>query len=345
MSLLHRARREKKHYLNPVPTSIGGLKTMLEVLPKYLSNREETEPRIPLGPFATDAAIYRQPPANGLRVTWFGHSASLVEMDGVRLLIDPVWEQRASPTQRFGPKRFFAPTLPLEDLPPIDAILLSHDHYDHLGRHTVGRLAQLNATAGARWITADGVGKRLRSYGVAQDRVTELNWTQSVSVAGAELGTSVEIQSLPARHFSGRTPFDRFTTLWGSYALLGTQHRVYYGADSGPWPGFAEIGEQYGPFDLTMLEIGAYSPLWADIHLGPDAAAEAYLQMGGRERAGLFMPIHWGLFNLALHGWRQPIERLTELAAEKDLPLWSPVPGVPTEVAEPLQSMWWAATG
>jgi L-ascorbate metabolism protein UlaG (beta-lactamase superfamily) len=137
--------------------------------------------------------------------------------------------------------------------------------------------------------------------------------------------------------------FDRFTTLWSSFVLEGPQHRVYFGGDSGWWEGFAEIAAHYDRFDLTMLEIGAFSPLWSDIHMGPDGAARAYQDLGGPKKAGLLMPIHWGLFNLALHGWRQPMKRMTELAGIGGFPLWSPQPGAPEEVTpgERLTSLWW----
>lgn len=343
MSLLKRAEKEGSRYRNPVPTDMGGLGMIFKVLPLYWSNRAETEPKRALGPFQTDPAVYRTAPESGLRVTWFGHSGSLLEIDGVRVLIDPVWDQRASPSQWMGPKRFFPPTLRLEDLPELDAVLISHDHYDHLGAGTVRRLARLNATAKARWITSAGVGRRLRGFGVRGEHIAELDWTQSAEVRGVELASEVRITAWPARHFSGRTPWDRFTTLWGSFVLEGSRHRVYYGADSGLWPGFAEIAAQYDHFDLTMLEIGAFHPLWAAIHLGPDGAAAAYRQMGGPEKAGPLFPVHWGLFNLALHGWRAPIERLTEIAATEGWPLWLPTPGVPTEVrpGEPAASSWW----
>src|ERR1700727_1191590 len=159
--MIDKARREGKRYLNPVPTSVGGWSMFLKVLRRYMTNREERTPKQTLGPFRTDARVYEKPPASGLRVTWMGHSSMLLEIDGVRVLIDPVWEQRAAPVEWFGPKRFFAPPLRLQDLPPIDVVLLSHDHYDHLGARTVQRLAQIEPTIGAQWITALGVGEFL----------------------------------------------------------------------------------------------------------------------------------------------------------------------------------------
>jgi L-ascorbate metabolism protein UlaG (beta-lactamase superfamily) len=266
-----------------------------------------------------------------------GHSSTLVEIDGVRILIDPVWEERASPLQWAGPKRFFAPPLKLEDLPRLDAVLISHDHYDHLGEETVSRLKQLQPAV--RWVTSLDVGAELRQMGVPAGRITELDWTKSVKIIGEE-GTVCEATSLPSRHFSGRSTFNRFETLWASFVLRGAKHSVYYGADSGWWEGFAEIGASYGPFDLTMLEIGAYDDLWRQIHLGPDGAARAFREMGG---AGLLMPIHWGLFNLALHAWEQPVERMWELADAQGFKLWQPEPGRPTDVVAEVQvrSDWW----
>jgi L-ascorbate metabolism protein UlaG (beta-lactamase superfamily) len=331
MSLLRRAELVGGRFVNPVPTQMGGLQIALKVLPQYLRGHEEREPKEPLGPFVTDTGVYARAAESGLRVTWFGHSASLVEMDGVWVLLDPVWEERASPFSFLGPKRFFAPTLPLEAMPKLDVVLISHDHYDHLGAGTVRQLAQLQPQA--RWVTALGVGRRLRGFGVAAERITELDWTDSVEVGG------LRVTMWPSRHFSGRGLGDRFKTLWGSYVLETPSRRVLYGADSGWWDGFAELGAKYpSGFDLTMLEVGAFHEAWANIHLGPDGAVRAYEAMGA---TGLLMPIHWGLFNLALHGWRQPVERVVALGAEKGLPLWLPRPGEPTEVSGALNSVWW----
>jgi len=340
MSTLKRAEKQGRRFLNPVATAVGGFGIVFKVLPLYVKNRELVEPKRELGPFKTDASVYATPSASGLRVTWFGHSASLIEIDGMRVLVDPVWEPRASPFTFMGPKRFFQPTIALGELPPIDVVLISHDHYDHLGAETVRRLAKVT---GARWVTSLGVGKRLRGFGVPAERITELDWTESAEVGG------LKVTAWPARHFSGRGVFDRFTTLWSSFVIEGAKHRVYYGGDSGWWEGFGEIAAQYDGFDLTMLEIGAFHPLWSAIHLGPDHAAQAFEAMscadgesgiGGGSR-GLMMPIHWGLFNLALHAWKQPVERMVEIAEEKGIPLWLPEPGKPTEVVGALRSGWW----
>jgi L-ascorbate metabolism protein UlaG (beta-lactamase superfamily) len=330
MSLLP-PRRDGRRYVNPVPTTVGGLSVMFKIGPRFFFGAADRSPKHAPGPFHTDPRVYATSPESGLRITWLGHSSSLVEIDGVRVLIDPVWDERAAPTRWAGPKRFFPSPLALEDLPAIDAVLISHDHYDHLGADTVQRLAQLETLRPTRWITTLGVGAILAGLGVDSGHCTELNWMENTSVG------AVTITALPARHFSGRSLFNRFETLWASFAFTGSKHRIYYGADSGEWHGFRDIGERFGPFDLTMLEIGAANPLWADIHMGPEGAVRSFRALGGH---GLLMPIHWGLFDLALHDWKQPIE---SIFAVKDLKLWSPAPGTPSEVVgnQEIRSEWW----
>jgi len=334
MTMLRRADKAGRKFLNPVPTTIGGFSTLFKVLPRFLSNKAEKFPRKPLGPFRTDVSVYGVGPESGLRVTWMGHSSLLLEIDGVRVLMDPVWDERASPSRWAGPKRFFAAPLQLEEIPKVDVVLVSHDHFDHLGEMTIRRLAGLESMRGVQWVTSLGVGAVLRNYGVRAEQITELDWTESATVNG------LQITAVPSRHFSGRGLTNRFETLWSAFVLKGTKHNVYFGADSGWWEGFAEIGATYGPFDLVMLEIGAFDVLWEGIHLGPDGAARAFEALGG---SGLMMPIHWGLFDLALHPWRQPIERLLEVAGERGIKLWAPEPGRPTEVVAGVEvrSEWW----
>jgi L-ascorbate metabolism protein UlaG (beta-lactamase superfamily) len=338
MSLLRPAARIGRKFQNPVPTELGGLSVILKVLPLYLTSKAERFPRTPPGPFRTNVSVYDRAPASGLRITWFGHSSTLLELDGVRILIDPVWDERASPVQWFGPKRFFAPTLSVEELPVLDAVIQSHDHYDHLGETTVRRLSRLQPNL--RWITSLEVGPILQKFGVAASQITELNWTESTEVRSAASKAVCRITSVPSRHFSGRSLGNRLETLWASFVLRGGDHTVYYGADSGAWSGFEEIGKTYGPFDLTLLEIGAFNQLWEEIHLGPEGAAKAFQALGG---TGLLMPVHWGLFDLALHGWREPIQQMEQLAAELGLQLWYPTPGQPMDFhrGEPLRSPWW----
>ena len=304
---------------------------MFKIGPRFFLGARARSPQQVPGPFRTDPSVYATQPRSGLRITWMGHSTSIVEIDGVRILIDPVWDLRAAPLSWAGPKRFFPPPLMLHELPTIDAVIISHDHYDHLGASTIRALAQLPVLNRARWIMPLGVAALVKPLGVPAVQCSELNWMDSETVG------AVKITALPARHFSGRSLFNRFHTLWASFALAGPEHRVYYGADSGEWAGLTKIGEQFGPFDLSMLEIGASNTLWEQIHLGPEGAARSFAALGGR---GLLMPIHWGLFDLALHYWKEPIETMWSIPG---VALWSPAPGTPSDVfgGEELRSDWW----
>ena len=293
--------------------------------------------RTPDSPVAFErrtAADYATPPASGLRVTWLGHSTLLLEIDGRRLLIDPVWGERASPFTFLGPKRFFAPPLPLAELPSLDAVVISHDHYDHLDMPTVKALVE----RGERWIVPLGVGAHLRKWGVPESASTELDWWDEVQVAG------ITLTATPARHFSGRGLDDENRTLWAGWAFHGpaapdgSRHRAFYSGDTALHDELLEIGTRLGPFDLTMIESGAYSALWADVHLGPEQAVLAHRLV----RGDVLLPVHWGLFDLALHGWTEPIERVLVAADSQGVRLASPRPGgmvEPARLEPPVR--WW----
>lgn len=331
MSLLQPARCINGRYENPVPTDMNMSGKIPAMLRKLFTNRAEAVPKRQLGPFHTDPAIFATPPASGLRVMLLGHSSLLVEIDGTTLLIDPVFSERASMVQWAGPKRFYPAPLRIEDLPPLDAVLLTHDHYDHLDSAAMRLLEKRTPLV----VCSLGVETHLKRWGV-QTPVHPMNWMDRFTVPSRS-STPLEITALPARHFSGRS-LKRFTTLWSSFVLRTEKHNVYHGADSGYWPGYREIGDTYGPFDLTTLEIGAFDPLWDNIHLGPDNAFRAAQDLQARA----VMPIHWGLFNLAFHAWYQPPERFTELANAVGLPVFLPEPGAPTEfTGAPANSLWW----
>ncbi|MCB9787662.1 MAG: MBL fold metallo-hydrolase [Deltaproteobacteria bacterium] len=276
------------------------------------------------------ATEFEAPPRSGLRVTWLGHSTLLVEIDGQRVLVDPVWGERASPFSWAGPRRFYAPPLPLAELPPLDAVVISHDHYDHLDMPTIEALAP----TGVLFVVPLGVGAHLESWGVAPDRIVELDWWGEHRVG------ELRLVATPARHFSGRSPLmlDKDQTLWAGWALLGPRHRVFFSGDSAMFPGFAEIGARLGPFDLTMLESGAYNALWADVHMGPEQAVAAHRML----RGDVLLPVHWGLFDLSFHGWTEPVERILAAAAPHGIRVATPQPGQSLEPAGPLPTArWW----
>jgi len=325
---LESASKKGSKFLNPIPTDAGGFGKLIPILREYYTNTAETTPKRSLGPFKTNPSIYKKKPASGLRITWIGHSSLLIEIDGKSILTDPVWSERASFLSFMGPKRFFEPPLKLDELPPLDAILLSHDHYDHLDKNTIkyfsGSIIQFYCSL--------GVGRYLEEWGINGNYITEVDWGDSVMI-----GDNIILTATPARHFSGRGIINRNETLWSSFVIKGPKHNIFFGADSGWFPGFKEIGDTFGPFDLTMLEIGAYGKYWPDIHMGPDHASNAHIALKGK----LMMPIHWGTFNLAPHAWNEPIERLEQYAKEKKIKLFIPEPGKPTDVKGALNSEWW----
>ncbi|MGZ3943984.1 MAG: MBL fold metallo-hydrolase [Mucilaginibacter sp.] len=325
---LEGAPRKGGKFLNPIPTQLTGFSKMIPILREYMSNDAETVPKIPLGPFGTDVSIYKKQPASGLRITWVGHSSLLIEIDGRRILTDPVWSERASFLSFMGPKRFFAPPLRLDQLPPLDGIIISHDHYDHLDTETI----KFFAGKDINFYCSRGNKQYLKKWGINTSFITEIDWGDSVMVGG-----DIVVTATPARHFSGRGIINRNTTLWSSFVIKGPKHNIFFGADSGWFPGFKEIGDTFGSFDLTMLEIGAYGKYWPDIHMGPDHASNAHIALKGK----LMMPIHWGTFNLSTHAWYEPIERLLQYAKDKKIELFIPEPGKPTEVTGPLNSEWW----
>lgn len=289
--------------------------------------------RVPAGPLPALDPLdgWRKAPGSGFRATWLGHSTVLLEMDGLRVLTDPVWGPRASPSRLAGPRRFQPVPVALRALPPLDAVLVSHDHYDHLDYPTIRELVKLQAVP---FITSLGVGAHLEAWGVPPERIVELDWWESWTLPGADL----RIHAAPSQHFSGRGLKDRNATLWSSLVVESARHRVFFSGDTGLTTEYAAIRERFGRFDLVMLEVGAFHPSWGDIHLGPDNALEALALLGG----GPFLPIHWGTFALAMHDWDQPAETLLLRAPQRGAQLLMPRLGEPVEPAHaPALAPWW----
>lgn len=302
---------------------------MGEVLGKELGGGSAVQvPSAELPVLQRTAAELAEHPASGLRVTWLGHSTLLVELDGARILVDPVWGERASPWTSIGPARWYAPPLALEDLPPLDAVIISHDHYDHLDLHTVSRMLEGDTP----WVVPLGIGAHLERWGMPTERIVELDWWETHEVAGLTL------TSTPARHFSGRWLDRLSSTLWTGWALNGPEHAVWYSGDTALLPELALVGERLGPFDLTMIDAGAYDSTWTDVHLGPEQAVVAHEMVRGE----VLLPVHWGLFDLGNHGWTEPMERVLAAAERQGVAVVTPRPGGSVELADAQDfTRWW----
>ena len=301
------------------------------VMGEFFLGGKARVPKVPL-PIESPLEAWRAPIASGLRITWLGHSTLLLESDGQRVLTDPVFGERASPFSFAGAKRFHPVPATIAQLPPLDAVLLSHDHYDHLCDQSMRALAKLRVPV----ITSLGVGARLERMGVEPQLIRELDWWEQHTLPGGELSFT----ATPSQHFSGRTLRDRNETLWSSWVIATQNHQLFFSGDTGLTEEFAAVRERFGRFDVTMLEIGAWNAAWGDIHLGPANALRAFELLGG----GTLLPVHWGTFDLALHRWDEPAETLVTLADAAKARVLTPLLGRPFEpehVENPTR--WWRA--
>ncbi|MFF4764572.1 MBL fold metallo-hydrolase [Streptomyces sp. NPDC001292] len=294
--------------------------------------RRRRSPRGTVPVHATTLADLAGPAATGLRLTWMGHSSVLAEIDGQRVLFDPVWGERCSPFPFAGPRRLHPVPLPLAALGPVDVVVISHDHYDHLDLPTIKALAGTDTV----FAVPLGVGAHLEHWGVSADRLRELDWHEATRVGGLTLTAT------PARHFCGRALRNTQHTLWASWAVAGEEHRIYHSGDTGYFEGFRQIGADHGPFDATMIQIGAYSEFWPDIHMTPEEGVRAHLDLQGDAPSGVLLPIHWGTFTLAPHAWAEPGEWTKDAAEEAGQAVALPRPGEPFEPAGKVPAEpWW----
>ena len=318
-------------FQNPVPSALMTTGLFWSSMRRQFFGGEQRVPPGPMPIVSLTAADFADPPTSGLRATWLGHSTVLLEIDGYRVLIDPVWGLRASPSQLVGPRRFHPPPLPLSELPRLDAVILTHDHYDHLDMAAVREIAASPLQQHVQWITTLGVGAHLERWKIGGSKVTELDWGDSARIG------SLSITAQPARHFSGRF-IKRNQTLWASWVIAGPRHCVFHSGDTGFFDGLAATGERYGPFDLTMIKIGAYDATWPDIHLDPEGAVRVHSML----RGAMLLPLHWGTFNLGFHAWDEPPERLLAAASGANVRTMIARPGQRVEPASPpVPDPWW----
>ena len=312
-------------FSNVLPSTVLSPGTGPALVKALLQHGDKGKPRGPV-PLA-DVTVPTT--AGTLAVTWLGHASALIELDGHWILADPVWGERVSPSATVGPRRLHPVPMTIGELPRLTAVIISHDHYDHLDLPTV---KALTSGQDAPFLVPRGIGAHPSRWGVPENRIVELDWNESTEIDG------ITFTCTEARHFSGRG-LKRNVTLWSSWALAGPTKKVYFGGDTGYTPAFAEIGARLGPFDLTLLPIGAYGPQWPDIHMDPEEAWRAHGDLGG----ALLVPIHWATFDLAFHTWAEPIERLIA-AAGTDLGLLAiPRPGERIVVADaPAVKPWWS---
>lgn len=289
-------------FFNPWPTSVDrGFGDFLRwQLERWRKDTPPASASRTLTVASNDGSFLRAN-TSAFTITWVGHATTLIQIDGVNIVTDPVWSERASPVGWAGPRRAVPPVPAFSDLPKIDVVLISHNHYDHLDKRTIKRLGNT-----AHYFVPLFLGRWLRGVGINQANITELDWWQEVEYR------SLKLVCTPAQHFSGRFLHDRNQVLWSSWAIVGRRQRLYFAGDTGYFPGFRDIGERLGPFDIAVLPIGAYRPRWFmhAMHMEPAEAAQSFLDLRGQ----ILLPIHWGTFDLADEPMDEPPQLLVAAA-------------------------------
>ena len=304
-----------KKFVNASGVSASGdLGKMFSALKDVILNKSsKATPKdaLPVQPLLAENMVNQT--KSELSFARIGHSTLLIQLEGKFWLTDPVFSERVSPVQWIGPKRFHPAPISIEDLPQIEGVIISHDHYDHLDHASVMKLQEKTQ----HFLVPLGIGDRLRSWGIEEAKITEFDWWDTMTI------DNVEIVATPAQHFSGRGLLDGDQTLWASWVIRSAQHSVYFSGDTGYFPGFKEIGERLGPFNYAFMECGAYNELWRDIHMMPEDTLQAFKDVQGE----VLVPIHNGTFDLSTHAWFDPFIQIQELASQSNIPLLTPVMG------------------
>lgn len=291
----------------------------------FLSNNRKPDNKLPMQ--KVDFSQIKNAKPDELKVTWIGHSSQIINIDGKIILTDPIYDER---TAFMGPSRYNGDVpLTLEEIPEIDLVVISHNHYDHFNSMTIEEIH----TKVKHFIVPLMVGAQLEDIGVPREKITELDWWDEITLFDNFL-----IAFTPTQHFSGRGLFDRDETLWGSYVIKGPKHKIYFSGDSGYFEGFKQIGDKYGPFDYTFMECGAYNKKWHYVHMMPEETVQAHIDLKGR----ILQPMHWGTFDLALHSWYDPMKRVAKAADSLGIKLSTPIIGETITIDENLTTeRWW----
>ncbi|MGG0154770.1 MBL fold metallo-hydrolase [Bacillus mycoides] len=316
----------KKKYMNQIPTDVSfNPKDIIGLMTDYFKMKTKLRPvkNLPI-------VLSNKNNESLESVTWFGHSASLLKIEGKKLLLDPMFGDASSPFPVFNSKRYSgAFSLEHDELQEIDAIIISHNHYDHLNYKSIMRLKD----RAKHFYVPIGVARYLITWGVSPSKISEHNWWDEITF------DNIKLVCAPARHFSGRSMTDKDRSLWCSWLIIGQETKVFFSGDSGYAPHFKEIGNKYGPFDLTLMECGQYDTRWSAIHMLPEETVQAHIDVKGE----LLVPIHWGAFTLALHEWSDPIERVTKEANRLGVNISTPQIGeaIALQSREYPTSAWW----
>ncbi|MBC3766364.1 MBL fold metallo-hydrolase [Neptunicella marina] len=316
---------------NDQPIQANTFKTFLKVMARYFTaDKTDHEPDVVLPINTLTREQLEALSDDSFHLVKLGHSSVLLKVYGEYWLLDPVFSKRASPFSFMGPKRFHPTPISIDELPPIDKVLISHNHYDHLDKQSIKQLVGKTR----QFLVPMGVEGDLRKWGVAEDDIISFDWWQDITTKNALIAFT------PSRHFSGRSFSDGNKTLWGSWVIKTGHESVYFSGDSGYFEGFKKIGQKYGPFDLTLIETGAYDNMWPDVHMLPEQSVQAHIDLQGKT----MIPVHNGTFNLALHTWYEPLERVTQLAAQHDIAISTPVVGDIMQIENLVKTEhWWQA--
>ena len=320
---------EKKQFENRLPNVMEAMNRRVYSMDSFKAWMDGPEQGRPPGLLPTQQADTEafSAPDESLKIIWLGHSSFLLNMAGRIILVDPIFSQAASPISLFV-RRFQEPPIPLKALPRIDFILISHDHYDHLDMETIEFFVERET----RFIVPLGVKNHLTGWGIDAERVTEMDWWETA------VFPEVTFIATPAQHFSGRDGIHPNETLWASWVVHSAEHKIYFSGDSGYDQHFRTIGDRYGPFDVVFLDSGQYNERWREVHMLPREAMQAAHDL----RATYHFPVHWGMFELALHDWDDPIRRLTQLSDDSSVPLLAPQLGEMVQLPGKLRSeAWW----